>query len=305
MVIQFSGGKGLWVAERLGADDIRASRPGYVGVVPTEPDEKFLYPDHFIQTAIDLGWYDPASDQPFDVNSIYGDGKGPWKGMAWVEAEMRKRADSAPITFTDVCWAIQTERLTGDTAGYGQVVPLVHPRHPDLRMMWHAPVGPVTAPLVPVFLGQTEVPDEFALHRYLTTGEAHRFLDRRKEATAPDTVSHVPQGVEVSDSAVYQYKRLMHLAFQDEDLLKEVWDHWRLMEVQLAEQLPLVLRSAQLLLQSDEQELARRVLTRESRTWLGQGLEDCRAFVAAGHARLRLQDGLNRSRKPLAPEQFW
>ena len=109
-----------------------------------------------------------------------------------------------------------------DSAGYGQVLPLVHPSHPDLHMMWHAPVGPVTAPLVPVFLGQTEVPDEFAQHRYLTTGEAHRFLDRRKEATDPDTVSHVPQGVEVSDSAVYQYKRLMHLAFQDEGLLKDV-----------------------------------------------------------------------------------
>lgn len=34
VVIQFAGGQGLWVAERLGADSIRASRPGYVLEVP-------------------------------------------------------------------------------------------------------------------------------------------------------------------------------------------------------------------------------------------------------------------------------
>ncbi|KGM49393.1 C69 family dipeptidase [Pseudooceanicola atlanticus] len=305
VVIQFSGGKGLWVAERLGPDSIRASRPGYIGVVPLQPDETFLYPDHFISTAVELGWYDPASGAPFDVNAIYGDGKGPWKGMAWVEEQMRQRAAAAPLTFEDVCWSIQTDKLTGDTAGYGQVVPLVHPSHPDLRMMWHAPVGPVTAPLVPVFLGQTEVPDAFGQHRYLTTGEAHRFLDRRKEATDPDTVSHVPQGIEVADSAVYQYKRLMHLAFQDEGLLREAWDHWRLMEVQLAGELPAVLRSAELLLEAGETDLARRVLTRESAGWLNAGLEDCRALVASGYARLRLRGTLNRDGKPLAPEQYW
>jgi dipeptidase len=305
VVIQFSGGKGLWVAERLGADDIRTSRPGYIGVVPQEPDDRVLYPDHFISTAIDLGWYDPESGAPFDVNAIYGDGKGPWKGMAWIEAEMRKRAEAAPITFADVCWAIQTEKLTGDTAGYGQVVPLVHPSHPDLRMMWHAPVGPVTAPLVPVFLGQTRVLDAYAQHRYLTTGEAHRFLDRRKEDQDPDTVSHVPQGIEVADSAVYQFKRLMHLAFQDEGLLKETWDHWRLMEARLAAELPSILRSAQILLEAGEPALASRVLDRESATWLAEGLEDCKALVASGYARLRMRGALNRTVKPLSPDQFW
>ena len=63
-------------------------------------------------------------------------------------------------------------------------------------MMWHAPVGPVTAPLLPVFLGQNSVPPAYRQHRYLTTGESHRFLDRRKEDADPDTVSLVPQGIE-------------------------------------------------------------------------------------------------------------
>lgn len=305
VVIQFSGGKGLWVAERLGPSNIRASRPGYVGVVPTQPDDRFLYPEHFVTTAIELGWYDPAGG-PFDVNAIYGDGKGPWAGAAWVEAEMRKRAaNPGKITLEDVFWSISTEILTGDTAGYGQVVPLVHPRFPELRMMWHAAVGPVTAPLVPVFLGQTAVPDAYAQHRYLTTGEAARFLDSRKEAKNPDTVSHVPQGVEVSASAFYQFKRLMHLAFQDEALRGQVWEHWRQMERDLAADLPDILRSAELLMAAGEPDLAKRLLTRESCAWLGAALADCTALVDAGLAVLGRAGRLNRTRRPLSPKQLW
>ena len=79
----------------------------------------------------------------------------------------------------------------------------------------------------------------------------------------------------------------------------------RLMEARLAEQLPDVLRSAEILLDAGETGLARRVLTRESAVWLGAGLEDCRALVAAGHARLRMRDALNRHGKPQAPAQLW
>lgn len=305
VVIQFSGGQGLWVAERLGPSDIRASRPGHVGTVPAEPDADFLYPDHFISTAMKFGWYDPASG-PFDANAVYGDGKGPWEGAAWIEAEMRKRAANAgKITIEDVFWSISTEVLTGDTAGYGQVVPLVHPRVPELRTMWHAPVGPVTAPLVPVFLGQTGIPDEYAQHRYLTMGEASRYLDRRHEAKAPGSVSHVPQGIEVSEYAFYQFKRLMHLAFQDEALLRRSWDHWRRMERRIAGELPDVLRSAEVLFAAGEPALARRILTRESCTWLGEALVDCKALVDAGLATLRMSESLNRSRVPILPKQLW
>jgi dipeptidase len=126
VVIEFSGGLGLWVAERLGADSIRALRPGYVGVVPAEPDADFLFPPHFFDTALRHGWHEPG--RPFDVNRVYGDGKGRWAGVAWIEDEMRRRSESAGrIALTDVFWAISTARLTGDTAGYGQVVPLVEP----------------------------------------------------------------------------------------------------------------------------------------------------------------------------------
>ena len=36
ILIEFAGGQGLWVAERLGPDDIRVSRPGYIGEIPVD-----------------------------------------------------------------------------------------------------------------------------------------------------------------------------------------------------------------------------------------------------------------------------
>lgn len=306
VVIEFAGGQGLWVAERLGADTIRASRPGYIGVIPTTPNDDYLFPAHFIQTAQNLGWYDPAAGS-FNVNKIYGDGKGRWAGALWIEEEMRKRAaQPGGITLTDVFWSISTETLTGDTAGYGQVVPLITPSHPALRMMWHAPVGPVTAPLMPVFLGQHTVPDPYGKTRYLSVGESARFLDRRKEATAPEVVSNIPQAVESGRAAVYQFKRLMHLAFQAQDtILKEVVLHWRNVEAVMMSELPQASRSAQALCDAGEEELAVQVLTDFSHRWFAQCLDDCEALSAAAHARLRALGALNHTDTPLAPPQLW
>ncbi|MCL5776813.1 C69 family dipeptidase [Limibaculum sp. FT325] len=306
VVIEFAGGKRLWAAERLGPDSIRASRPGYIGAIPAEPDADFLFPAHFHDVAADLGWWSAAAG-PFDVNAVYGDGKGRWDGVERVEAELRERAVRPErIGIEDVFWAISTGMFTGDTAGYGQVVPLVDPRHDALRMMWHAPVGPVTAPLMPVFLGQTAVPDEYAMHRYLTDGEAARFLDTRKEARNPDTVSHVPQGIESAESAVYQFKRLMHLAFQQPDpILREVWDHWRAFERQINAELPDVLLSAEILCDAGEERLAARLLDEFSHRCFASALADCTALVSAAHALLRAAGALNRTAKPRSLDQIW
>ena len=305
VVLEFPGAAGLWVAERLGPDAIRASRPGYIGVIPEAPDANFRFPEHFRSFAAAQGWHDPAT--PFDVNRIYGDGKGRWEGVAWIEAEMQGRAARpGKIGLADVIWSIATERLTGDTAGYGQVVPLVHPRHDAMRMMWHAPVGPVTAPLVPVFLGMTGVPLEYGAHRYLTTGESARFLDPRHASRDPDTVSHVSQGAEVTRSAVAVHKRLMHLAFQmPEPLLPETFAHWRRHEGSLAAELPDVLRSAEILLDAGEPRLAARLLTAQSHAWLAAALADAEALTAAAEARVRTQGALNLTPDPMRPDQIW
>lgn len=306
VVIEFAGGKSLWVAERLDDTSIRASRPGFIGVIPTTPNDNFQYPAHFIETAEKLGWYD-ASRRPFDVNQIYGDGKGHWTGAVWIEQEMRKRAaQPGGITLADVFWSISTERLTGDTAGYGQVVPLVTPPHPSLRMMWHAPVGPVTAPLMPVWLGQEIVPDAYRKHRYLSFGESARFLDRRKEPTTPAAVSRIPQAIESGRSAVYEFKSLMHLAFQAQDtILPEVDRHWRHVETAMMRDVAEVEANAAILCEAGREDLAARALGDCSEKWFAHCLNDCKALANAAYVRLRATGGLNYSDAPLSPPQLW
>lgn len=306
VVIEYAGGLGLWVAERLGPDSIRASRPGYIGRIPDRPDDTFRFPPHFITTAIEQGWYDPKSG-PFDANVVYGDGNGPWAGARWIEGEMRARAArTGKIGLADMIWAISTERLTGDTAGYGQVVPLHDPAHGALRVMWHAPVGPVAAPLVPVFMGQTDIPAEYGLHRYLTAGESSRFHHNRHEDLRPEQTSTVSQGGEVTRSAFQAFKRLMHLAFlSGEEAVREVWTHWRLVEAGLASDLSGMLTAAGILIEAGQEKLAADMLTRFSSQNLMRALDDAAALAGAYEVRLRVAGKLSQSGKPIVPKQIW
>ena len=72
--------------------------------------------------------------------------------MKWIEKEIKKLANKPNrIKLKDVIWAIRTSKLTGDTAGYGQIVPLVNPNYNNLRMLWHSPIGAVSSPFSPIF----------------------------------------------------------------------------------------------------------------------------------------------------------
>ena len=63
-----------------------------------------------------------------------------------------------------------------------------------------------------MFLGQDAIPPEYGPHRYLTTGESHRFMDMRKAVSGGvDTVSSVPQMAETTVGAFQESKRLMYL----------------------------------------------------------------------------------------------
>ena len=306
VVIEFSGGQGLWIAERLGADDIRVSRPGYILEVPADfrghPD--FLGSPNLIGFAVERGWFDPASGS-FDVNHVYGDGKGRWAGVRWMEEELTRRAARPEkIGLADLMWALRTERLTGDMAGYGQVVPLVPGEPPDLRIMWHAAIGAIAAPFTPFFLGVSAVPPELRRHRYLTTGEDAAFVGLDPADDGPRSV--VPQDVEATRSAVAVFKRLLYLvAEHHETFLGEVTTAWEAFESRLASDVPDVTASAGLLFAADRPDLARDLLTRYCAGEALRGLELGEAMLASIEARSRVLFGVRDETSWRGPDQLW
>lgn len=305
VVIEFAGGRGLWAAERLGPDRIRVSRPGYIGVVPPKGDggQNYLWSDNFIGFAVEQGWYDPAAGTPFDVNAVYGDGKLRWEGVQWAEEQLSEAAAHGKIGIENVASLLRTLRLTGDTAGYGQIVPLLPPgTDPDLRVMWHAPVGACAAPLVPVHLGIESVPAEFRRHRYLTHGEAELFVDGR----FPETVSSVPRGIEGARSAVAVFKRLLYLAFEHPDVyVSEIHATWNAFEAALVGKAADAADLAGLAIAAGDRALARRHLTRFAHDELLRGLDIAEALSRSIDARRQLQFGVGTAAIPVGPKQIW
>ena len=304
VVIQFAGGRGLWVAERVAADEIRVSRPGMIGEVPpdflTHPD--YLGAPHLISFAVEQGWYD-ASSGPFNANDVYGDGKGRWEGVRWIEEELAARAArSERIGLADVMWAVRTERLTGDSAGYGQVVSLRSGEEPDLQILWHAPVGPVAAPLTPFYLGVESIPPEFRQHRYLTTGEDAALIDPGDD----DALSAVPQRVEATRSAVAVFKRLLYLLAEHHELfLSEVTPVWEAFEREAADQLASVDEAARVLISSGRREVGRDLLTRFSSERALRALDLGEVMVASMDARSRLLFGIRNKPGWRGPRRIW
>ena len=304
VMIEFAGAQKLWVAERVGSDAIRISRPGVIGEVPADFDAHpdYMGSPHLISFAVDQGWYSRA-DGPFNANAVYGDGQGQWEGARWIEAGLAERAARPEgITLTDMIWAVRTERLTGDSAGYGQVVPLGRLEHSDLQVLWHATVGAVAAPLTPFFLGAASVPPEFRRHRYLTAGEDAAYVDVLDD----EPPSSVSQSVEATRSAVATFKRLLYLVSEHHELfLPEVTPVWVALELDIAAQLPALTEAARLLLQSGQPALARDLLTQFSSAQALRALNLGEALVASMDARSQLLFGVSDEPGWRGPEQLW
>lgn len=306
VVIQFAGGHGLWCAERLSESSIRVSRPGYIGVVPREPHPDFLHSENFFDIARTKGWFDPAAGKPFDANQIYGDGKMRWDGVALVEERLRKQAASPEkIRFNDLIWALRDPKLTGDSAGYGQIVPLLDNVPSALRVLWHTQIGAVAAPFVPVYLGVHDVPEEYRCHRYLTAGEAARFVDARR-ALKGEPNSTIPQGIEATRSAVAIFKRVLNLAFQDSArFLPELHAVFAANEARLVKQQKLFAAAATALLATGDETGARDLLTYFTGTELCAALALAEDLTQAMEIRLRAGKGLNLTSEPRGPDQIW
>jgi len=281
ILIEFAGGKGLWAAERLGPDDVRVSRPGYIGEIPfdyaSHPD--YRGSPNLISFAVEQGWYDPKSGRPFNVNAAYGDGKMRHAAVVMIEERLRKLAGK--ITLEDMIAAVRTTEVTRDSAGYGQVAHLRKAPHPELGVLWVAGATSVTAPFIPFHLGVTGAPPEYSRHRYLTEGEAGRFMDPAW------------QGVESTQYAFSVYKRLFYLVSEHRDqFLPEVTGALSAFEATLAAAQPGVERTALKLFEAGEPGLARDYLTYYSNTEAMNGLRLAEALAASIEARTKVKFGI-------------
>lgn len=281
IVINYAGGQGLWVAERLGPDDIRVSRPGYIGVVPENYQEHpdFMGSPNLFSFAIEQGWYDPESGEPFHAGKVYGASAEKAPAVELIEGRLKERAGQ--IDLADMFEMVRTTDVTRDTAGYGQVAHLRKGVHEELGTLWVAATSSTTAPFIPYRIGVQDVPPEFKWHRYLTDGEAERFMAE----------SH--RGLESTRYAFRVFKRLFYLTEEHEEkFLPEVIEALEGFEARLVAEQEAVERTALTLYEAGQPELARRYLTYYSNTEAMNGLRLGEDLSASIEARTKVLFGI-------------
>ena len=284
VLIDFAGGKGLWIAERIGPDDIRMSYPGYILDIPADfqkhPD-KYRGSANFISFAVQQGWYDPKSGKPFDVNAVYQAGKGKSAAVKVIEDRLRQKSAIAKITFREFMDTVRDPLISGDQNGYGQVAHLRQGvSRPDLDSLWVAATGSITTPFVPYWIGVESVIPEFGKHRYLSSREAEGFVTKDFQIQ------------EASRFAYITFKRLMYYTCdKPEKFLPEVTEALTAFENQSIAQSRVVEAKATKLFDVGEPGMAREVLT----TYSGQRAQDALklgdALLASIEARHRLLYG--------------
>lgn len=282
VLIDFAGGQGLWAAERLGPDDVRVSRPGYIGDFPVdfESDPDYMASPNFVSFAIEQGWYDPDGGEPFNVNRIYGDGQMRHPAVQLIEERMKALAGK--VGLTDMIAAVRTTEVTRDSAGYGQVAHLRKGMHEELGVLWVAATTSVTAPFIPFYIATTDVPTELKRHRYLTGGEATQYMVDEEE-----------RGIESTRFALRTYKRLLYLTEEhQEKFLPEVTEALEAFEARLIDRQESIERTALKLFQAGEPDLARRYLTYYSGTEALEGWRLGEALANSIEARTRALYGI-------------
>lgn len=281
IVINFAGGQGLWIAERLGPDDIRVSHPGYILEIPINfhdsPD--YMGSKNFISFAVEQGWYDPTSVKAFNVNEVYGGGD--LRRELVVRFEERLAGLAPHISLEDMMRIVRTPETTDDRSGYGQVAHLREGVHQELGILWIAATTAVSAPFIPFHLGVRDVPPEYGWHRYLTGGEAAGFMDPAF------------QGLESTRYAFRTYKRLYYLVMEHPyKFLPEVTEALESFEKGLIARQATIEKTALTLYESGEPGLARDFLTYYSHTEAMRGLDLGEALSHSIEARTKVLYGI-------------
>ena len=215
--LNFAGGQGLWAAERLGSDEIRVSYPGYIHEFPPEAVEgehaDFRGSANLVDFAESEGWYDPAEDESFNLQDVYGepfptgafepntpaqpDDEAPYRNPVSLENEIATLENQ--VTVEDMMRLVRDPRWSDDRSGYGHVAELRDDLpDPRLATLWVAPTASATAPYIPVAIGTQDLPVEYSQHRYLTADAASTFL-------SPEFMEQ-----EATEYATQTFKRLMY-----------------------------------------------------------------------------------------------
>jgi dipeptidase len=289
VLLNFAGGQGLWIAERLGPDEVRMSYPGYIREIPLDfrQSHDFMGSENLISFAVEQGWFDPDAGEPFDVYKVYGVNEESYP-RGEMEAELRA---AAPIDLRRMMDAVRDRRISKDTTGYGQVAQLRGGGRPGLNLLWVAPTGSVTAPFIPYRIGVQEIAPQFGKHRYLTKGEATRFLTRDWQIQ------------EATEFAGRLFKRLMYYTCDHPDrFLPEVQEALTAFEDSMIAEQDNVLTTASALFDSGREDLALAYLTDYSRQRGAEALQLGHALLGSIEVRTSLLYGLRRPRSDVVSE---
>jgi dipeptidase len=284
VLIDFAGGQRLWIAERVGPDEVRMSYPGYIEDVPLDfrqHPERWLASGNFISFAESQGWYDRHSGQAFNVNRVYQNGKGRSPTIRLFEQRLREQASHSKITLRDMLDIVRDPLVSGDQNGYGQVAHLrENPGHPDLNVVWVAATGSIVTPFVPYWIGTDRVLPEYGKHRYLSSGEAEKYVSRDFQIQ------------EASDFAYVTFKRLMYYTCdQPKKFLPEVTEALGAFENESIARMPGIESIARVLYQQRQPDLARSALTAFSTERATSALTLGKALLGSIEARHRLLYG--------------
>ncbi len=284
ILIDFAGGQGLWIAERLGPDDIRTSHPGYILDIP--PDfqkhpEKYRGSANFISFAVEQGWYDPHAGKPFSVDEVYQLGRGRSESVKTIEDGLRKKTLTGKITLREFMDTVRDSILSADWNGYGQVAHLRQGvAHPQLNMLWVAATGSITTPFVPYWIGVDKVPPEYGKHRYLSHREEKAYVTKDFQIQ------------EASQFAYITFKRLMYYTCdKPEKFLPEVAEALTAFEDQSMAQSAAIEATAAKLYGAGAEQMGDDVLTDYSNRRAADALHLGGALLGSIEARHRLLYG--------------
>ena len=279
VLLNFAGGQGLWIAERLGPDEIRVSYPGDIGDIPLDFQQSsdYMGSDNFIEFAVEQGWFDPDAGEAFNVRAVYETDYVRYPRDE-LEQELRQ---AAPISLRQMLNAVRDPRMSKDTTGYGQVAHLRPGIRAENRTLWVAATGSVTTPFVPYRLGVQSIPPEFGKHRYLTKGEATRFVSKDWQIQ------------EATEFAGRTFKRLMYFTCDRKDkFLPEVTEAITAFEDQLIADQASIEQTSNALFDGGEEQLALKYLTERSHEAAADALALGKALLGSIEARTRVLYGL-------------